>query len=227
MNYTNIFSTYKSVAPPKRVKDFKILQEDNYDFLDLFTPIAIPTKVVQEEDNQDAIFIPEPVAHNIETTLPVSQVRQVESVEPLQNFGSLVNIDIEDLLRSEGITSVNGKKIKFGNKNRRSANAGYGVKNSHHKEIDQYTGYANARDISIVGGTDKDYTDFRGMLLGNDRVRQWFSQKGWGIINELTPAVMRRTNATGRHFHFGPDKWAVRTWRGWLDNPNIDVTKVF
>lgn len=229
MSYTNIFSTYKAVDPPKRIKDFKILQSNNdYDFLDLIIPSAVSKNRTQEpqesQESYDALFIPEPVEHNIEVTLPVSQARQVK---PAQNFGSLVNIDIEDLLRQEGITSVNGKKIKFGNKNRRSANAGYGVKNSHHKEIDQYTGYANARDISIVGGTDKDYTDFRDMLLGNDRIRQWFSQKGWGIINELTPTVMRKTNATGRHFHFGPDKWAVRTWRGWLDNPNIDVTKVF
>lgn len=139
----------------------------------------------------------------------------------------LVNIDIEDLLKQEGITSINGKAIKFGSREKRSNNASYGVTNSHHKEIDPSTGYANARDISIVGGTDKDYSDLRAKLLNNTRIRDWMEQKGWGILNELTPEIMNKTRATGRHFHLGPDKSARRTWLAWLNNPNVNVTQLF
>lgn len=141
-----------------------------------------------------------------------------------QSNQELLKIDIEDLLKQEGITSVNGKKIKFGNKNLRSANAPYGVKNSNHKRRDPHTGNAMARDISIIGGTMNDYAEFRKILLNNQRVRDWMQTKNWGIINELTPAILSRTRGTGPHFHFGPDSWARRTWSGWINNPNINIT---
>lgn len=138
----------------------------------------------------------------------------------------LISIDIEDLLKQEGITHINGKKIKFGNKQLRAKNASFGVKNSHHKERDPYTGNANARDISIPGGSMADYAEFRRQLLANPRVREWFKQKGWGIINEVTKAALSKTNGTGPHFHFGPDQWARRTWNYWLSNPSVDVTRI-
>lgn len=137
---------------------------------------------------------------------------------------SLLRLDIEDLLKQEGITSINGKKIKFGRKTRRDPNASYGSKNSHHKRIDPNTGYAAARDISIIGGTNKDYNDFKNILLNNKRVRTWMATHNWGIINEIIPQVMGRTKATGPHFHFGPDRWAKRIWNQWKSNPKTYVT---
>lgn len=138
----------------------------------------------------------------------------------------ITRIDIEDLLKSEGITSVNGKKIKFGNRAPRAKNASYGVKNSWHKKADPHTGYAMARDISIPGGNQDDYAEFRRILLNNPRVREYFAAKGWGIINEITSAALKRTNGTGPHFHFGPDQWARRTWAAWLRDPNINVATI-
>ncbi len=137
----------------------------------------------------------------------------------------LIKIDIEDLLKSEGITSINGKPIKFGNKNLRAANASFGAKNSNHKKRDPHTGNAMAIDISIVGGTDKDYADFRQKLLSNPKVIQYMESKGWGIINEITPAILSRTRGTGKHFHFGPDTWAKRTWQAWRNNLNLPITQ--
>lgn len=138
----------------------------------------------------------------------------------------LIRIDLEDLLKQEGITSVNGKGIKFGRKGLRPRGVSYGVKNSWHYVLDQYTGNASARDISIYGGTIKDYADLRTLLLNNKRVCEWMKAKGWGIINEITDAAKRKTNATGNHFHFGPDKWARRTWNAWVLDPTIPVTKI-
>lgn len=233
MSYSNIFATYKSVTPPKRrtQKWEEMPQEDTYDpnIINFLIPSAIPTVVQEQPQKPQQEFVAPPLAVREPTPEPPSAPSLTPPSRPTvsYNTNSLLKVDIEDLLRQEGITKVNGKAIKFGNKGLRSANANYGSKKSHHKERDPHTGNANARDISIVGGTDADYTEFRRMLLGNDRVRAWFAAKNWGIINELTSAVMSRTKATGRHFHFGPDKWAKRTWAGWLDNPNVSVTKVF
>lgn len=137
---------------------------------------------------------------------------------------SLLSLDIEDLLKQEGITSINGKKINFGRKTKRPSNARYGAKNSYHKRIDPNTGYAAARDISISQGTNADYSTFKNILLNNKRVRTWMATHNWGIINEIIPQVMGRTKATGPHFHFGPDRWAKRIWSYWLSNPKTYVT---
>ena len=51
-------------------------------------------------------------------------------------------------------------------------------------------------------------------------------QNNWCIINEVTPEILAKTKGTGLHFHFGPDKWARRTWNTWLNNPNLHVTKM-
>lgn len=158
------------------------------------------------------------------------QQQPIEKSQTSQKYNeSLRKIDIEDLLKQEGITSVNGKKIKFGNKNLRPANAPYGAKNSYHKKRDPDTGNAMARDISIIGsrGKDviKDYTELRRMLLSNKRVVDWMKAKGWGIINEVTPEILKQTRGTGPHLHAGQDTKAVRTWAAWIRDPNIPITK--
>lgn len=156
---------------------------------------------------------------------PASYTAKKNNTSSKYNSNELAKIDIEDLLKEEGITQINNKKIKFGNRAPRSKNAKYGAKNSWHKQADPITGYAMARDISIVGGSNQDYADFRKALLSNDKIKAWFETKGWGIINEITPTILRRTGGTGRHFHFGPDTWARRTWKGWLQNPEISITQ--
>lgn len=143
------------------------------------------------------------------------------------DIDKLIRTDIEDLLVQEDITHINGKKIKFGNKGLRSANASFGSPNSNHKKRDPNTGNAFARDISIPGGTNEDYAKFREVLLSNQRVRDYMEQRNWGIINEITPAAYKRYKSTGPHFHFGPDTAARRTWAGWLKTPDVDVTKLF
>lgn len=138
----------------------------------------------------------------------------------------LIKIDIETLFKQEGLTSVNGKALKFGNKNLRDKNASYGAKNSNHKHRDPYTGNANARDISITNGNENDYYEFRRLLLNNPRIVEYLEAKNWGIINEITLPILKKYGGTGPHFHFGPDTAARRTWQTWKKYPNIPVTQL-
>lgn len=146
---------------------------------------------------------------------------------PSIDTSGLLSIDIEDIFRQAGLTTINGKKIKFGNKALRAQNASFGAKNSNHKKRDPHTGNAMARDISIIGGNLDDYTEFRRQIMSNDLISKYMDTKGWGIINEVTPQILARTRGTGLHFHFGPDTWARRTWNGWKDNPNAPITQAF
>lgn len=244
-DFDNVFTTYNPVLSYPSITDriksnivtIDDTPSDNFDFTNyIMNPQALMMPIrenpfTQQNSFYENITMSERVEQPQEETKEESTIKtQTKSTQKkdttTQKFNSdLARIDIEDLLKQEGITSVNGKKIKFGRKTLRPQNASYGVKNSNHKKRDPYNGFANARDISIPGGSDADYTKFRQMLLSNPRVVEWFRLRKWGIINELTPAVLRRTNGTGRHFHFGPDRWAVRTWNAWLQNPNISVTK--
>lgn len=161
---------------------------------------------------------------------PIQQQQQISSnytntPRKVDTNSPLIHIDIEDLLKQQGITSVNGKAIKFGRRGLRPKGSKYGSKNSWHYVWNPYTKSATARDISIINGSDHDYDTFRKMLLGNKTVVSWMKANGWGIINELTKEILSRTKGTGRHFHFGPDNWARRTWNAWLSDPNIPVTK--
>lgn len=213
-----------------------IIEKYNIDKMMDFIPMQQPSFMTQqiveeypeEYDEEDSEIIE--VNHDEPQAFAVLSDATTHN-QPLTNLNStvdmrLLSLDIEDLLKQEGITHIGKKAIKFGRRGLRPKNANYGSKNSWHYVLDQYTGNASARDISIPNGTDADYAEFRRMLLSNERVRNWMTTKGWGIINELTPAALKKTKGTGRHFHFGPDRWAKRTWNTWLQNPNISVTKI-
>lgn len=133
----------------------------------------------------------------------------------------LLQWDITDLLKSRGFDKINNKTIHYGDPSRRIK----GKKNSWHRFIDQVTGKAMARDISIYKGNHSDYDAFRKKLMADPIVMTWMNLKGWGIINEITPEIRAITKGTGDHFHFGPDQWAQRTWHLWQLNPSIPVTK--
>lgn len=212
--FNNIFATYNQIPRPKvDIKPgstFDITFSEPYfqDYEEIFYPSTQESQEKAPEEQDDK-----------KEGKKKTRARRIATE-------SLLKLDIEDLLRQEGITSINGKEIRFGDRSLRPSNSSVGVERSHHKESDPHTGYANARDISIANGTDQDYADFRAILLGNNRIRSWFQQKNWGILNELTPEIMSRTRATGRHFHFGPDQSALRTWNTWLSNPNLNITQI-
>lgn len=210
-NFEDLFTEYGFTNPVMgKVKPLPRLKVTTSSILQQKIPVTI--------DEPEFVEIP------VEEVPKIDEEEIDEPKKEVKVDTDLLKIDIEDLLKSEGITSVNGKPIKFGNKNLRPQNASYGAKNSNHKKRDPHTGNAMARDISIIGGTTKDYADFRSILLSNPRVVQYMTTKGWGIINEITPAILARTNGTGNHFHFGPDTWAKRTWKAWLNNPNLSIT---
>lgn len=152
------------------------------------------------------------------------QLTQPISIRPSIDTNDLLSRDIEDIFRQAGLTSINGKQLKFGSKELRAQNASFGASNSNHKKKDPHTGYAMARDISIVGGNLDDYTEFRRQIMSNELISQYLDAKNWGIINEITPQILARTRGTGLHFHFGPDTWARRTWSGWKNNPDTPIT---
>jgi len=72
--------------------------------------------------------------------------------------------------------------------------------------------------VDIVPGAGESFDSIRRKMSSNPEILQFFHTNGLGVIDETTAAVMRKTGATGKHFHIGPDRWALRTWSGWANN---------
>lgn len=76
-----------------------------------------------------------------------------------------------------------------------------------------YHVHGNACDI--VPGQGETFDSIRRKMKQHPEILQFFYENGLGVIDETIPENMKRTGATGPHFHIGPDQWATRTWAQW------------
>ena len=202
--YNKLFTTYLPTQITKyKPEDFKIN-----------TPTIIPETSTKESKEQPKFNPP---------SLNLSPLQiQTNYSEQLKKSYNWLSMTVGDILTAEGITHVNGKPINFGSTSLRT----WGNSNSWHKKLNPNTNASYAQDISIQEGTVEDYDTFRNMLLQNPSVVQYMQENNLGIINEITPEILARTKGTGKHFHFGPDTWAKRTWNAWQADNNVPITQM-
>ena len=125
---------------------------------------------------------------------------------------NLANMSFEDLIKTYNLpiqisSGYRGKNGFRGGKTRSG-------KQSNHNKLDEH-GHPMAYDIQpLVNGkvdkSDSAFTNLRNILANNQDVKEWFRMRDWGILDETTPQMMAKTGATGKHFHIGPDRAAVR-----------------
>ena len=105
----------------------------------------------------------------------------------------------------------------------RPQNASYGVKNSFHKR--PWKGskkYGSAVDLTPAPGYT--YDDIL-RALAHPALQAWAKANGYGILDERPASVRKRTNATGPHLHFGPDKGATKIYANPLIAPHYSYWK--
>lgn len=139
------------------------------------------------------------------------------TVEPIQD-NSVNNEDViignsnYDISKSlEQLFADNGIAIKVTSGFRPNSKTAQG-RTSNHSRKDQY-GRSLAYDIKPLDG---DWNKLKQAMVQNDEIRNYFEKRGLGVIDETIAANMAKTNATGKHFHIGPDQWAQDTWKKWL-----------
>lgn len=121
------------------------------------------------------------------------------------------NMTLEELFRSENIP------IRITSGFRPGAMTASGHHSNHSLGDKNNPG---AYDVKPVSGS---FDDFERAIYSNPRIVAWLENKGWGTLREDAMQGTRRgfigvdnqfhfTNATGPHFHFGPDSHAVK-WR--------------
>lgn len=67
--------------------------------------------------------------------------------------------------------------------------------------------YGNA--VDVTPGEGETWDTLRTKLKNSPTLIKWLQDKGYGILDETTPATMAMTKATGAHWHIGPDKKAI------------------
>lgn len=124
----------------------------------------------------------------------------------------LANMSFEDLIKTYNlpIQISSGYRGKNGFRGGKTKSG----KQSNHNKLDEH-GHPMAYDIQpLVNGkvdkSDSAFANLRNILANNQDVKEWFRMRNWGILDETTPQMMAKTGATGKHFHIGPDRAAVR-----------------
>lgn len=108
--------------------------------------------------------------------------------------------EIKELFDKAGINvRVTSGKRKAGAVGRASAR-------SHH---------VGGNAVDIVPGNGETFESIKRKMTQHPEILQFFYENGLGVIDETTAATMKKTGATGKHFHIGPDQWALRTWSNW------------
>lgn len=125
---------------------------------------------------------------------------------------NLANMSFEDLVKTYNlpIQISSGYRGKNGFRGGKTKSG----KQSNHNKLDEH-GHPMAYDIQpLVNGkvdkSDSAFANLRNILANNQDVKEWFRMRNWGILDETTPQMMAKTGATGKHFHIGPDRAAVR-----------------
>lgn len=125
---------------------------------------------------------------------------------------NLANMSFEDLIKTYNlpIQISSGYRGKNGFRGGKTKSG----KQSNHSKLDEH-GHPMAYDVQpLVNGkvdkSDSAFANLRNILANNQDVKEWFRMRDWGILDETTPQMMAKTGATGKHFHIGPDRAAVR-----------------
>ena len=125
---------------------------------------------------------------------------------------NLANMSFEDLIKTYNlpIQISSGYRGKNGFRGGKTKSG----KQSNHNKLDEH-GHPMAYDIQpLVNGkvdkSDSAFANLRNTLANNQDVKERFRMRNWGILDETTPQMMAKTGATGKHFHIGPDRAAVR-----------------
>lgn len=223
----NLFVSYKPVG----IDNYPYIEQSNYDFtswkpLTNNLPVTYkPVKVInnsQVKQPKQINYIDNYADFIIDTSqLPILKQNKSDydftSWKPLisnqiiQN-NNLANMSFEDLVRTYNLPI----KISSGYRSKNGFRGGKtkSGKQSNHNKLDAH-GHPMAYDIQpLVNGkvdkSDSAFANLRNILANNYNVREWFKMRNWGILDETTPQMMAKTGATGKHFHIGPDRAAVR-----------------
>ena len=73
-----------------------------------------------------------------------------------------------------------------------------------------YHATGNAMDIIPKDGHD--FAEIAKIIRETPEIKTYMQQHGYGVLDETTEAMLKRTGGTGAHYHIGPDRIAQKFW---------------
>ena len=188
-NMKNNYKTNKKKKYIKKKQDGGIIEASEYE----------PIYISQQQFNYPDINKQDYGQFNFTNQLYIPSIINTRVQKKSNTNPKIENISLEQLLKEEGIQA----KISSGYRSNSKTKQG---KNSNHSKLDE-NGQAGAYDIVPLDG---DFETLRQKIYGNQRIVNWLKSKRWGILEETTSNIMRKTGASGKHWHFGPDSAAIK-----------------
>lgn len=223
----DLFVSYK----PIKISNYSYVEQPSYDFTSWkpltgnlpvsYKPVEVISRPYIEQpnqpnyvDNYSNYFINTlqlPITNQNKSDYDFTNWKPLTSNQIIQD-NNLASMSFEDLIKTYNlpIKISSGYRSKHGFRGGKTKSG----KQSNHNRLDEH-GHPMAYDIQpLVNGkidkSDSAFSNLRNILASNYNVRRWFKMRNWGILDETTPQMMAKTGATGKHFHIGPDRAAVR-----------------
>ena len=179
----------------------------NYPYIEQFDQ----TNYIDSQDDPFIDTLQLPITKQNKSNQGFAGWKSLTNNQVSQN-SNLANMSFEDLIKTYNlpIQISSGYRGKNGFRGGKTKSG----KQSNHNKLDEH-GHPMAYDIQpLVNGkvdkSDSAFANLRNILANNQDVKEWFRMRDWGILDETTPQMMAKTGATGKHFHIGPDRAAVR-----------------
>lgn len=177
-------------------------QEDINNLFSNYTPIQLSGDNIDYKTSDP--FIDADIKPSLADTFNNNIIsKQVSGpIQSILNFNIPVNTDsnlkeIKNLFKQEGIGIKVTSGYRPGAKTKKGSPSNHGEGNEE-----------NPGAIDIVP-TDRNFSKLKKDIYSNPKIVKYLQSKGWGILEETTPLIMKKTGATGKHFHLGPDTLAL------------------
>ena len=155
------------------------------------------TKPVQETVQAETVS--RTVRSNPTTSITISPTSKKSEKGTI----SLDGIDVGNMKHVLDKLSEAGISVKVTSGRREAGKAGKAGNKSHH---------ISGNAIDVVPGNGETFESIRQKIKNNPKLLQYFRDNKIGIIDETNEETMKRTGATGAHWHIGPDRLALSSF---------------
>ena len=150
---------------------------------------------------------------------PVQETVQAKTVSRPTKSNTTASITISPVSKKSEKGTITLDGIDVGNMKHvldKLADAGISVRVTSGRRDAGKAGKAGSKSyhitgnaIDIVPGKGETFESIRQKIKSNPKLLQYFRDNKIGIIDETNEETMRRTGATGAHWHIGPDRLAL------------------
>ena len=157
------------------------------------------------------------VSENVSDTSPEPETPIEKIEEPIKDVVE-EKIKKEPLSTSRGIITID-KNVAIGNMQKvldKFSEAGINLRVTSGARKAGLFGKAGNKShhvsgnaIDVVPGEGETWNSMKEKINNNEALKAWLRENKIGILDETNPTTMKKTGATGAHWHIGPDKAAL------------------